>query len=402
MSILWRALLVILLVWAGPVWAQTDGDDPLVVVSWAPLKGPDALWAGTLGGLKAAAAMVNANGGFNGRHLSIDEIKMGEGEAGFLKQLAGHMEKPGVIGAAGGPVHHLASESADYFRRINKVWLGPWSNEPGLYKGTGSDPFGLLPTWAEELPSLLSYVKSVYEARPEEAGPVYLIYYNFAPEQGMAAEAKKMAEELGLDLRRAPVNSDFVDWPFLGDHVKQAKAVIVWLTPGPAAAFVKAAKEKLPDAVFLTDSVNATNSNLVLLSGGAWNGVIFPAVLKPSDEIPAAYDALIRKYGPVGLEPGYQAYLGFAQGRILTRAVGLAARAEGGPDLASALYQARGFSTLLFAAVDYDSTNHRGRNLFYLARAYGNGHWEAAPDPAVKTEFLDREDQAAVEIEKNN
>lgn len=113
----------------------------------------------------------------------------------------------------------------------------------------------------------------------------------------MAVQARQEAETLGLDLKRAPINPDFTDWPYLADYVGKAGAVIIWLAPGPSAAPAKVAKARNPEAIFLTGSLNATNGKPVALSGGAWNGIIFPAVLRPSREIPEAYGSLIRKYG---------------------------------------------------------------------------------------------------------
>ena len=130
----------------------------------------------------------------------------------------------------------------------------------------------------------------------------------------------------------------------------------------------------------MTSSVNPTNRNLVVLSGGAWNGMIFPSVLTPSQEIPKAYDSVIRKYGPVGLEGGYQTYLGFAQGQILARAFSLGSEA-GAVDLTRSLYNMKGFPTLLTEPVEFSRGNNRNAGGFYLGRAYGDGHWERAPVP---------------------
>lgn len=141
----------------------------------------------------------------------------------------------------------------------------------------------------------------------------------------------------------------------------------------------------MPDAIYLTSSVNPTNRNLVVLSGGAWNGMIFPSVLTPSREIPQAYDSVIRKYGPVGLETGYQTYLGFAQGQILARAFSLGSE-QGTVDLTRSLYNMKGFSTLLAEPVEFSEGRNMNASRFYLGRAYGNGHWERAPVPGNQGE----------------
>ena len=363
--------------WSVPVMAESERVE---MVSWAPASGPQALWIEAAGGLQTAAGLFNAHGGIGGRSLALDLISADEDSPDFMSSLARRMEKPSVAGVVGGPVHSAAGRTADYLRQIKRPWLGPWSSSDKLYQGLDSDPFAVLPNWRQEMPALLDYVKAGYAADPAKSGPVFLVYFNFPDDQAMAAEVKQMAEGLGLVLKRAPINPDFGDWPFLAQHVQGSGAVIIWLTQGRTAAFVKAAKTLTPEAIYLTSSVNPTNRNLVIMSGGAWNGMIFPAVLAPSQEIPKAYDTVIRKYGPVGLEGGYQTYLGFAQGQILARAFSLDSGA-GPADLTRGLYNLRGFSTLLAEPAEFSSGRHMDAGRFYLGRAYGNGQWERAPAP---------------------
>ena len=382
------ALALILLALAiGPGTARaTGGGQPLEAVVWAPTSGPDALWYDALGGLKTAAALFNAHGGIGGRPLSVAEVLISEDDPDFFGRLAPLLERPNVVAAVGGPVHFRAAETAEFMSRMNRPWLGPWSNEKELYQGGAGDPFAVLPPWNLEMPALLGFIKEAFEAEPARSGPVFLVFYNFPRQQEMAARTREMAAGLGLDLKRAPINPDFSDWDYLSRHIQGAQAVIVWLSQGGSAAFLKAAKSRHPEAIYLTNSVNATNRNLVVLSGGAWNGVVFPAVLKPSSEIPPAYDAVVRKYGPVGLDGGYQTYLGFAQGQILARALSLASGRDS-RNLTRNLYDMKGFPTLLAAEVDYAPSRHVNPGSFYLGQARGNGHWErAALPPPLKKE----------------
>lgn len=350
------------------------------MVSWAPASGPQALWMDAVGGLQTAASLFNAHGGIGGRSLALELISADEDSPDFMPSLARHLENTAAAGVVGGPVHLSAGRTADYMRQAKRPWLGPWSNDEALYQSADSDPFAILPHWKQEMEALLGYIKASYTAEPAKAGPVFLVYFNFPDDQAMAAEVKTMAEGQGLILKRAPVNPDFTDWPYLAEHIKGSGAVIIWLTQGRAAAFVKAAKAMTPEALYLTSSVNPTNRNLVVISDGAWNGVIFPAVLAPSGEIPGAYGGLLRKYGPVGLETSYQAYLGFAQGQILARAFSLGS-GSGAVDLNRSLYDLRGFSTLLAEPVDFSRGRNMNASRFYLGRAYGNGQWEKTPAP---------------------
>ena len=378
MSLMMRILFCALAwSWSVPVQAESGRVE---MVSWAPASGPQALWIDAAGGLQTAAGLFNAHGGVGGRSLALDLISADENSPDFMSSLARRLENPAAAGVVGGPVQSAAGRTADYLRRMKKPWLGPWSNADKLYQGVDSDPFAVLPHWRQEMPALLDYVKAGYAADPAKSEPVFLVYFNFPDEQAMAAEVKQMAEDRGLTLKRAPINPDFADWPFLAEHVRGSGAVIIWLTQGRTAAFVKASKALTPGAVYLTSSVNPPNRNLAVMSDGAWNGMIFPAVLTPSQEIPKAYGSIIRKYGPVGLEDSYQAYLGFAQGQILARAFSLGSGA-GPVDLTRSLYNMRGFPTLLTEPVEFSRGRNMNASRFYLGRAYGNGHWERAPMP---------------------
>ncbi len=358
---------------ASSAWAG-DGQT-VTVVSWAPTSGPRALWNEGLNGLAASAAMFNANGGLGGHRLAVETLDWDGDAPESRAELASRLARPDVAGAVGGVAQARAGELADYLRRIDKAWLGPWSNQRLMYRAEDTDPFAVLPSSGQELKALLGYVRKVHQAEPGRAGPVFLVYYNLPADQDMAAQARLTAAELGLELKRAPINPDFNEWPFLAEYIETGGAVIIWLSQGHTAALIKAAKARKPDALYLTNSVNATNRNLVIISGGAWNGLVFPAVLAPSQEIPTAYEGLLRKYGPPGLDGGYQSYLGFAQGQILARALSLG----GGPgvrDLSRSLFNMNGFPTLLAAPVQY-APGRQSAARFYLGRAYGNGQWEA-------------------------
>jgi len=375
--------LIIIVVFLAAAPARAEGENRLSIVSWAPTAGPEVLWHDALGGLKTAAGLFNAHGGLGGRPLGVVELRLDENSPGFLPALEEALSKPGVLGLTGGPARGRAGATADHLRRLNRVWFGPWSDERELYRGEDSDPFAVLPPWTEEIPALLGYVRAAYQADPAGSGPVYLVYYDDPTHQAMAAEARRTAAEMGLELKRAPIGHDFAAWDYLAGYIREAGAVLVWLNPGASAALVKAAKAGRPEAIYLTNSVNATNRNLVVISGGAWNGVIFPAVLSPSRDISTAYEGILRKYGPVGLDGSYQAFLGFAQGQILARATSLGL-GRNQMNLSRNLYDMKGFPSLLSAPVDYAPGRHVNRGAFYLGRGYGNGYWEAAPAPGLK------------------
>jgi len=321
--------------------------------------------------------MFNANGGPGGRQVKLNRLDLAENDSAFLPSLAAGMERPGVIAAIGGSSLVKGPEIAEYMRRANYPWLGPWSNQMSIYQGTESDPFAVLPGWDLEIAALLKYAAVFYKAEAVKRGSVAFVYHDLPDTREMAEFAAKKAQSEGLVLKTMPIPAGFSSWADLAARAQGIDVWLIWLDPGTSAALAKAIKTRRPEALLLTSSLNATNRNLVAVSGGAWNGVVFPAVVRPSASIDKAYADLLRKYGPVGLDDSYQAYLGFAQGQILAQALNSGSVATG-LDLRRALYGIKGLRTLLWAPVTYSADQKSGNEHFYLGRAVGDGKWEPA------------------------
>ncbi len=358
--------------------AQEEEMKEISFLTWAPTGGPQTLWRDAAGGLEAAAAMYNANGGLSGRKLNIITLATNENSPNFFKDITRELKETTPYGLVGGPVSRQAKEFGEYVNTLGVPWFGPWSDQNRLYQAAGSNgPFAILPTWQEELPALLNYVQSHFTTG--EKGTVYLLYYDAESEQEMATWARQEAANRGLELKRAPVEASFTNWPYIAEHMDGAAAVIIYLSQGDTAAALKAIKAKMPKALYLTGALNPPNSNLVLLSGGAWEGVIFPSILRPSQEIPKAFENLIKSYGLPGLMVSYQTYLGFSQGQILARAVSLSLR-QGEVNLTQGLYALENFNTLFANPLTFQPGEHYApEGFFYLAQAYGKGQWRPAP-----------------------
>ncbi|MGL4209593.1 MAG: ABC transporter substrate-binding protein, partial [Candidatus Adiutrix sp.] len=248
------ALLLGLMLFSNGVRAETHLP-PIEVVSWAPNSGAQALWHDALEGLKVSLAMYNANGGINGRLMELSHFVGDENNPDFMAQLARQAENLSVVAVVGGPAQQRSQYLAEYFQRIGRLWFGPWSQEADLYDGPEPHPFAVLPSWREELPALLTYMRLYFDSAPQKEGPIYLFYYSTLSSQKMAEYASLVAGHLKLDLRRAPLALDFNDWQYLAQYAGEAKGAIVWLPHGPAAALVRAMKVAVPQAVYMTSGL---------------------------------------------------------------------------------------------------------------------------------------------------
>jgi hypothetical protein len=288
------------------------------VATWALPLGSQARVYETFCGLKAMLTFLNSRGGINGRLVDFYSQEMDDATPNFPARLNTMIQQSQPDIVVGGAVAARSGDTSDYFRRTGLVWFGPWSQRSSLYRGEISDPVGLVPSLDRQLDMLLDY------AAPRLGpGAEVLILWQDGPggqsdfDPGIAGGK---VESRGLKPVLVAIPWRFRDWASLKDPAQGAKAVLLWVPSGPAAAIVRVLKPVLPaETLFLTHALNPPGVGLVEMTGGLWESMVFPSILRRDPILLQAYDAIIQKYGPPGLEPNYLAYLGVAQAQILTR-----------------------------------------------------------------------------------
>ena len=310
------AILAIVLAGGGP---RAYGREPAYrVVTWALPLGAQARSYETFCGLKAMLTFLNSRGGIDGRLVDFYSQEMDDTTPGFPARLNTMIQQAQPDIVVGGAVAARSGDTADYFRRTGLVWFGPWSQRGSLYKGEISDPVGLVPSLDDQLDLLLSYA-----AKRMGPGADVLILWQDGPGgqsdfDPVIAGAK--AERHGLRPSLTAIPWRYRDWAALKEPAQGAEAVLLWVPSGPAAAIMRVIKPVLPpETLFLTHALNPPGVELVEMTGGLWESMVFPSVLDRDPVLSQAYDAIIQKYGPPGLEPDYLTYLGVAQAQIMTR-----------------------------------------------------------------------------------
>jgi hypothetical protein len=299
-------------------------EPPFRIATWALPLGAQARVYEIFCGLKAMLTFLNRRGGIDGRLVDFYSQEMDDATPNFPARLNTMIQQAQPDLVVGGAVFARSGETADYIRRTNMVWFGPWSQRSDLYRGAANDPVGLIPSQERQLELLLGHAAR----RLGPGGKILLVWQDgghadIDPESALAA-----ASGLGLEMDVAAIEPGFRDWGSLRDRAEGFGAILMWVPSGPAAAVVRVLKPAMgADTIFLTHALNPPGIELLEMTGGLWDRILFPSVLVRDPVLVQAYDAVIQKYGPPGLEPNYLSYLGVAQAQILTRL--LATRTNG-------------------------------------------------------------------------
>ncbi|MDR1486564.1 MAG: ABC transporter substrate-binding protein [Deltaproteobacteria bacterium] len=305
----------------GPNFApnvQAEETSSWKVISWASPVGPQALTYETLKGFKAMLSFINSKGGVNGLPIDLYTLEADDSQADFFSRLDNIVTRLQPDLAVGGAANVLPLETAEYFRRTRTVWFGPWSHREKLYQNRDNDPIGLLPTESSELELLFGLVGK----RFGENANVSFIYFNAFYDSADLANVRQLAAKHKLNLFPESLGTDFRNWASLESNLKDVSAVVLWLPPGPAAAIVRTLKHRASKSIlWMTSSLNFPGAKLSQMTGGRWNGMIFPSVLTADQSMREMYKFVLTKYGPPGLATDYQSFLGMAQGQLLVRAL---------------------------------------------------------------------------------
>jgi ABC-type branched-subunit amino acid transport system substrate-binding protein len=358
------ALAGLALLAAGPAPGRAaEADGSIRVVSWASPVGAQALSYDSLPGLQALLSFLNANRALGGREAKLFSLESDDSLPDFAGKLEALMDSTRPQVAVGGAAHASPRATADFFRRRGLLWYGPWSNSQELKTADGN-PVLTLPTDDLEIEALMGYAGRL------GLSEVAFVHSRGGQAAGLAALAQASAKANGLGLKPLGLPLDFRNWQSLITELQGAQAVFLWVPPGQAAAIVRSLKPLLgPQALWATNSLNATGHELAAMTAGQWENVVFPAVLIPKKDIPRGYDFVIHKYGLPGLTLDYQAYLGFAQGQLLARAL---AESDGDP---ARLRQA--FANLRADGTILAPPPAAGGKSFYLAASDARGDWRA-------------------------
>lgn len=288
------------------------------IATWALPLGSQARLYETYCGLKAMLTFLNSRGGIDGRLIDFYSQEMDDATPNFPARLNTMIQQAQPDIVVGGAVAARSRDTADYFRRTGMVWFGPWSQRSSLYRGERTDPVGLVPSLDFQLDMLFGHA-----ARELGVGADVAILWQDGPGGQSDFDpdmARSKAENHGLAPSLVAVPWRFRDWPSLREKVEGAEAVLLLVPSGPATAIVRVLKPSLPpETLFLTHALNPPGVELVDMTGGLWESMVFPAILERDQVLMQAYDAIIQKYGPPGLDPNYLSYLGVAQAQIMTR-----------------------------------------------------------------------------------
>jgi hypothetical protein len=181
---------------------------------------------------------------------------------------------------------------------------------------------------------------------------------------------------MGLEVEFTPIGTQFSGWQTLSQNLSDNSYIILWVNPGPAAAIKRLHSQRFPNSVWLTNSLNSPDHEIMRMSAGSWTGMLFPSVLIPSDEINSAYRMVVEKYGVPGLHADYQTFLGFGQGQVLARAL-MGELGEGPPQDRGSIHRSLQRTPLAGTIVSGAKLPYGAEDLggAYLAEVLPKGEW---------------------------
>lgn len=315
-------------------------------------------------------SFINLYDGAEGVPIDIYSQEIDDGIPDFPARLNNVIQQIQPDLAVGGSTNSKSGATADYFRRTGMIWFGPWSNKSDTYQARVDDPIGVLPTAEDELELLLTHARD--KLGPE--GSLLFIHYRTPSGDRELDYATKLSASLGLRLIPVPLATNFRNWGELQKEAHGIGGMILWLPTGPAAAIVRTLKNRLPeDMLWMTNSLNSPGMEVTEMTGGLWEGMVFPSVLHPKSALTQSYDAVLYKYGPRGLTLDYQAYLGLAQAQVLIRALVAAPAGSGSSGLRQAIESVATDGTLLYSRGFKTGPSPKGSA--YLAVATSNWGW---------------------------
>jgi ABC-type branched-subunit amino acid transport system substrate-binding protein len=363
--------ILFLMLYPCALFAQST---PIHIISWSSPVGSQAITFETLYGLKALSNFVNANGGVDNREIVLQSLDMDDTSSDFNQKLDALVIQAQPDLVVGGAANSRAANTAEYFRRIAIPWFGPWTDDPRFYENRDDDPVGLLPSAPAELDMIFKYIKKHIKAEQQ----IFFIYTSgLKGSDTLTSLTRAKARSHELELNFMPLPVDFSNWRQVVNELKDQSYIILWTNPGPSAAIKRMAGNSLPNTVWLTNSLNTPDHEIVHMAAGTWTGMIFPSVLIPSAEISDAYSMVLGKYGLPGLHADYQTFLGFGQGQILARALTNANLDKSNPSISAKI-------TRTFKDVPLSGTILSGDKLpynaddpggSYLARVLQKGAW---------------------------
>jgi len=274
-------------------------DKEIRIASWGPLTGPAAPWGAVSRGPAVLAAMVNEQGGINGRkikHIVRDDMYNPAQTKVVVKEL---VEKIGVFSFVSGPSSAGGLAVKDYLAQNKIIWVGPATSVKEYVFPPQPYLFSVYPLYEDEGSVLAKYV--VEKLGIKEIGVVY--QNDTYGRNGLDGVRQRLSHLNMKAVAEIPVEATEKD---LSSHVLKlknagAKAVLMWVNPTTGVVLLKTAATIGYKPQWVSSNTLSDFALMNKISGGLWEGVITGAFMLPPDSDDprvVKYREAAKKYAP--------------------------------------------------------------------------------------------------------
>lgn len=300
LSVISFIIVMSFFVLTASVYAAPGFDDKEIrIAAWGPQTGPAAPWGSVARGPSVLTALINDEGGINGRklkHFVRDDMYNPAQTKVVVKEL---VEKQGIFafvcgtGSAGG----LAVK--DYLAENKVIWVGPATSIKEYVFPVNPYLFSIYPLYEDEGSILAKY--AVEKLNTKEIG---VIYQNDPYGKNGLDGVRQRLDKLGIKaVAEIPVESTEKD---LSSHVLKLKnsganAVLMWVNPTSGVILLKTAATIGYKPQWIASNTLSDFALMHKISGGLWEGVITGSFMLPPDSTDARivrYRNAIQKYAP--------------------------------------------------------------------------------------------------------
>jgi branched-chain amino acid transport system substrate-binding protein len=355
----------------------------------APFSGPAKEMGRQLKlGIETAFAVVNDNGGIEGRQLKLVTADDGYEPTRTLSAMKELYEKNQVFGFVDNYGSPTALVSVPYALERHALYFGAFTGANSLRR----DPpdryvFNYRAGYAEEADAIVRYLVKVRRLRPEEIGVLtQQDAYGDAGMDGVTKAIRALRGGVAGQIFRMTYSRNTVNVEEAVAQLKRLKtppkAIVLVATYRPAAKFIEKTRALYPDMIYATISgVGSTGlaDELILLGPRYADGVICTQVTPSVDSyasVALAYKKALAKYFP-GEAPDYVSLESYLTANILIEGLRRAGPQLDTETVVDKLESMRDFEMGLGPRVSFGSSEHQAVHKVWGTQLDQTGHYHA-------------------------
>jgi branched-chain amino acid transport system substrate-binding protein len=274
-------------------------DKEIRIAAWGPQTGPAAAWGNVARGPNVMAAIINEEGGINGRKLKHfvrdDQYNPAQTKV-VVKEL---VEQQGIFAFVCGTSAAGGMAVKDYLKENKVIWVGPATSVNEYVFPVNPYLFTIMPLYEDEASILTKYVVEKLKMKK-----IAVFYQNDAyGKNGLEGVRQRLKHYKMTAVAEIPVEPTEQD---LGSQMQKfksagAEAVLMWVAPKTAVIALKTSKAMGYSPQWLSSDTLSDYDLMFKISGGLWEGVITGAfTLPPDSDNPTMvkYREAAKKYTP--------------------------------------------------------------------------------------------------------